>query len=156
MNATPGDPLAGLTPEERSRLLGTVPLAVGFIAQADGKISFFEKFAAYRALIDLPKALGLGAAELAGTMDPVATQKRLQDKLRHAVEEELAASALLLERLPQATRERFITYFREACLRVAAASGGITDEEKRVLRRVFTVLGIPIPPEVMEKLIIRE
>ena len=150
------DPLAVLTPEERGRFLGAVPLAFGFIAQLDGKVSFFEKFAAYKALVDLPKALGVEAGALAGAMDPAATQKRLLDKMRHAVEEELAAATSLLERLPTETRERFHRHFREACLKVAAASGGISDEEMRALRRVFTIMGVPIPPEVMEKLVIRE
>lgn len=156
MSIPPNDPLAALTAEEQGRILGAVPLALGFIAQLDGKVSFFEKFAAYKALVDLPKALGMEAAVLSGTMDPAATQKRLLDKLRQAVEEELGAAAALLERLPEEARGRYHSHLREACLKVAAASGGISNEEKQALRRIFNVMGVPIPPEVMEKLLVRE
>ena len=156
MNAPNENPLAALSAEERERLTGAVPLALGFIAQCDGRGSFFEKFSAARQLINLPAALGMEPGLLAEAMDPAATQRRLMDKMRHAVEEELAAAAAVAERLPEEARGRFHAWLREACLKVASASGGIADEEKRALRRIFTVMGIPVPPEVMEKLVIRE
>jgi tellurite resistance protein len=152
----PENPLAVLTAEERERLTGAVPLALGFIAQCDGRVSFFEKFAAARQLMNLPAALGMEPGLLAAAMDPAATQKRLLEKMRQAVEEELSAAAAAAERLPEETRARFHAYLREACMKVAAASSGISDEEKRAVRRVLTVMGVPLTPEVMEKLVIRE
>ncbi len=148
------DTLAG---RERAVFLGSVPFFLALVGGADGEYDLPEMDASAEVLLATVDTLGPAfrrSPEAEEAFAAMRTWVHEPDKLEfHG---RLMTLRDVLQTMPGELADAYRAFVRDACLRVATASGGwirrVSDEERAVLRRVVVALEYPSDDPLVRRL----